>query len=89
MFSKNSAFEQERLQRLEREAHPLYKMANDKVELATPAPPFENWHHDLVTIDVLLDQHPPELHRARELLAEVADEIHSQYENVHGSRGSK
>lgn len=96
MFPKNSAFGRESTRQQEQEVRRQMRIQREREAadheqlLPTPhrdepesdGPPFENWHHDLITIDTLLDQHPPELRRARELLAEVADEIHSQFERV-------
>lgn len=93
MFSKDSAFKQAEDQneraRLERKANPAHFISLDRdgqMKLSKAAP-FEHWHHDLVTVDTLLDQQPPEVERARALLLEVADEIHSQFEGMHSSKG--
>lgn len=86
-WSKDSAFGQE--------AERLARMATKAIAIPSPhvgeepepkGPPFEHWHHDLVTVDTLLDQSPPEVERARALLLEVADEIHAQFESVGGKR---
>lgn len=85
-FPRDSAFgqENERLARMATKAVVIPpKHADEKPEHKAP---FEHWHHDLVTVDTLLDQRPPEVERARALLLEVADEIHVQFESVRGKR---
>jgi hypothetical protein len=89
-FAKNSAFKQQDdlheasqrfIQESKRLAEKRVEPTEEKVEV-----PFKHWHHDLMTIEVLLGQSPPEIERARDLLLEVADEIHSQFESIGGRR---
>ncbi len=75
MFPKNSAFDDERSRR-EREQHPLFKIDPDQtVSKVEHDLPLEHWHHDLVTVDILLEQSPPDITRAREMLRDIGHEI--------------
>lgn len=37
-----------------------------------------HWHHDLRTIFILLDQHHPDIDRAKRLIEEMADEMYRE-----------
>lgn len=85
-WAKDSAFGQEAEMQARFAAEAAQLPVHMPHEEPPKGPPFEHWHHDLVTVDTLLDQTPPEVERARALLLEVTDEIHSQFESIGGKR---
>lgn len=47
-----------------------------RVAAAVDNLPLDHWHHDLETVDILLEQHPPDIHRARQILGDIRQEIY-------------
>ncbi len=86
-FPKESAFGREeerqtRRERIERFEQRLFELDPPKevgitAKLAKHDPPLEHWNHDLTTVDILLEQSPPDIERARGLLWDVGNEIQS------------
>jgi hypothetical protein len=86
LFDSDSAFGQEDRMRKINAAGPFLRARTDQdAEVAQQAmqrmaaesgPPIEHWHHDLTTVDILLDQDPPDVDRARRLLDEVRQEMY-------------
>jgi len=76
LFNQNSAFHDSYARNVSRQmAFPPLEEA-PLTRISSESPPIEHWHHDLETIDILLDQDDPDVDRARRMIDEIRREMY-------------